>query len=263
MRETPASGEVTPKRRPSRRLARFVPLVVLLAILASGLLLGWQRYFTLDYLAETRSSIKTFAHEQGPLAGLLYVLGYAAAVAVAFPATWLLTLAGGFIYGMVLGGLLAAIGASIGASILFWAARTAFGDGLRQRAGGFVARAAKGFENNAFTYMLALRLAPVLPFSVVNVLPALFKVPFATYVAATLIGIIPGALVYASIGQGLEAVLVEVARSGRAVGIADLVTPGLTLGLAGLALLAVAPTVYTLIRRRNTPPDQAKQNQAK
>jgi len=227
-----------------------VPIAILLGVLITGLLLGWQRYFTLDYLAEAREGIKAFASENGLLAALIYVLGYAAAVAVAFPATWLLTLAGGFVYGFLVGGLLAAIGATIGASILFWAAKTAFGDSLRQRAGGFVDRAAKGFEKNAFSYMLALRLAPVFPFAVVNVVPALLKVPFSTYFFATLIGILPGALVYASIGQGLESVLIEVAESGRDVSLSDLVTPGLSLGLLGLALLAAAQPLFRLVRAR-------------
>jgi uncharacterized membrane protein YdjX (TVP38/TMEM64 family) len=244
------AADAAPTGTTSRGLGRFVPIAILLGVLITGLLLGWQRYFTLDYLAEAREGIKAFASENGLLAALIYVLGYAAAVAVAFPATWLLTLAGGFVYGFLVGGLLAAIGATIGASILFWAAKTAFGDSLRQRAGGFVDRAAKGFEKNAFSYMLALRLAPVFPFAVVNVVPALLKVPFSTYFFATLIGILPGALVYASIGQGLESVLIEVAESGRDVSLSDLVTPGLSLGLLGLALLAAAQPLFRLVRAR-------------
>lgn len=246
---SPAADEPS-KVSSSRGLARFVPIAILLGVLITGLLLGWQRYFTLDFLAGARESIKAFASENGVLAALIYVLGYAVATAVAFPASWLLTVAGGFVYGAFLGGLLAAIGATIGASILFWAAKTAFGDSLRQRVGGFVDRAAKGFETNAFSYMLALRLAPIFPFAAVNIIPALLKVPFSTYFIATLIGILPGALVYASIGQGLESVLIEVAESGRDVSISDLITPGLTLGLLGLALLAIAPTLFKLIRAR-------------
>ncbi|MBS3850005.1 TVP38/TMEM64 family protein [Devosia sp. BSSL-BM10] len=250
MNDPVPAADAASKGTASRGLSRFVPIAILLGVLITGLLLGWQRYFTLDYLAEAREGIKAFASQNGLLAALIYVLGYAVATAVAFPAAWLLTVAGGFVYGAFLGGTLAAIGATIGASVLFWAAKTAFGDSLRQRVGGFVDRAAQGFENNAFSYMLALRLAPVFPFAVVNVLPALLKVPFSTYFIATLIGILPGALVYASIGQGLETVLIEVAESGRDVSIGDLITPGLSLGLLGLALLAIAPPIFKLVRSR-------------
>ena len=262
MRETVETTEVPAKRRWPRRLIRIVPLIVLLVILTTGLLLGWQRYFSIDYLAEIRVGIKAFAQDRGLLAVVLYIAGYAAAVAVAFPATFLLTLAGGFVYGTLLGGLLAAVGATIGASILFWAARSAIGDSLRQRAGGFVDHAATGFENHAFSSLLALRLLPALPFAVVNILPAIFKIPTGTYVAATMLGIIPGALIYAAIGEGLETVLAEVAVSGRAIGIGDLVSPGLTLGLAGLALLAIAPPVYKFIRDRNASSDNKRQTRS-
>jgi len=231
-------------------LRRFAPLGVILAVLATGLLMGWHQYLTLDYLADARAALKSTAADYGWLAALAYVCVYAVAVSVAFPATWLLTLAGGFLYGVWIGGLLAALGATIGATVLFWAAQTAFGEGLRSRVAGFAGKVARGFEANAFSYLLALRLAPVFPFSAINILPALFKVPLPTYVGATLLGILPGALVYASIGQGLETVLAEAAASDRPVGVGDLITPGITLGLLGLAILAAIAPVAGLLRKR-------------
>ncbi|MVS97409.1 TVP38/TMEM64 family protein, partial [Devosia marina] len=157
-----------PSSQGGKSLLRFAPLALILVLLATGLLLGWHRYLTLDYLAEIRTTLKAFAADHGWLAVLTYVLVYAIAVSVAFPATWLLTLAGGFLYGIWIGGLLAATGATIGATLLFWAAQTAFGEGLRSRVDGFAGKVAKGFEANAFSYLLALRLAPVFPFAVVN-----------------------------------------------------------------------------------------------
>ncbi|MVT01062.1 TVP38/TMEM64 family protein, partial [Devosia marina] len=121
---------------------------------------------------------------------------------------------------------------------------------LRSRVDGFAGKVAKGFEANAFSYLLALRLAPVFPFAVVNIVPALFKVPLTTYVLATLLGILPGALVYASIGQGLETILADAAALDRPVGVGDLVTPGITLGLLGLALLAAIAPLSGFIRRK-------------
>lgn len=245
----PSSESGTPRQSVSR-LLRFLPIAVLLALLGTGLLLGWHQYLSLDYLAEARTTLKDFAAEHRYLAALAYLLAYAIAVAIAFPATWLLTLIGGFLFGIFEGGLLAASGATIGATILFWAARTAFGDGLRSRVDGFAGKVARGFEDNAFSYLLALRLAPILPFSVVNILPALFKVPLVTYLAATLLGILPGALVYASIGQGFEAILAEAAAANRPLGFGDLVTPGITLSLLGLAALAAISPVSKFVRRR-------------
>ncbi|WDR02849.1 TVP38/TMEM64 family protein [Devosia algicola] len=236
-----------------RRLLRFLPFGILAGILIVGLLLGWQHYFTLDYLAEIRTTIKSFAAEQGIVAVLSYVLAYGIAVAVAFPATWLLTLIGGFIYGWLFGGLMAAVGATIGATVLFWAARTAFGDGLRERAKGTANKMASGFEGNAFSYLLAMRLLPILPFALVNIVPALFKIPTGIYVAATFLGILPGVFIYAYLGQGIEGVLSVAAESGTTVGLGDLVTPEITLGLMGMALLACVAPVYKFIRSRKQP----------
>ncbi len=233
-----------------RTLRRFAPLGVILAVLATGLFMGWHQYLTLNYLADARAALKSTAADYGLLSALAYVCVYALAVSVAFPATWLLTLAGGFLYGVWIGGLLAVLGATIGATVLFWSAQTAFGETLRARVAGFAGKVARGFEANAFSYLLALRLAPVFPFSAINILPALFKVPLPTYVGATLLGILPGALVYASIGQGLETVLAEAAASDRPVGVGDLITPGITLGLLGLAILAAIAPVASFLRKR-------------
>lgn len=238
------------KPRSANGLVRLLPIALLLVLLLTAVLLGWYRYLTLDSLAEARAMLKDFAEAYGLLSALAFVLAYALAVAVAFPATWLLTVTGGFLYGVVAGGLLSALGATIGATVLFWAARTAFGEGLRNRVKGFAAKAAKGFEDNAFSYLLALRLAPIFPFSAINILPALFKVKLATYVAATLIGILPGALVYASIGQGLDALLVEAGTSNTPIAITYLVTPGISLGLLGLAALAAILPVSRFVRKR-------------
>lgn len=238
---------------PSRRLWRFLPLAVIALVVAIGFALGWHDYITLQNAIEARQAVRQFAADHTIGAALAYVLGYAVAVAFAFPATWVLTVMGSAIFGLLAGALLAAIGATLGATALFLAARTAFGDLLRKNAQGFVAKVSDGFERNAFSYLLALRLAPILPFTVVNVLPAFFKVSVPVFVAATLIGILPGVFVYAFIGAGLDDIVATAAAQGRAPELADVVSPELTLGLAGLAVLAILPTLVRTIRARRKP----------
>jgi len=235
-----------------RPLLRYLPILLIAVAIGTGLALGWHEYFTLQHDIDARQSVRQFAADHVLIAAVVYVLGYAIAVAVAFPATWLLTVMGSAVFGLVGGGLLAASGATLGATALFLAARTAFGDVLRKSAQGFVARVAAGFERNAFSYLLALRLAPVLPFTVVNVLPALFKVSIPVFVGATLLGILPGTFVYASIGAGLDDIIANAAAEGRLPELGDLISPTLTLGLLGLAVLAVLPTVLqSLLSRRS------------
>ena len=129
------------------------------------------------------------------------------------------------------------------------AARSAFGDMLRARVGGKAARLADGFEKNAFGYLLALRLAPVFPFFVVNIAPALFNVPLKTYVTATILGILPGTFAYAYLGEGLESVLDAARTSGLEPSLKDLLTPEITIAFAALALVALVPAIVSKLRR--------------
>lgn len=246
-------SEVNASPARSRRLLRYLPLGIIALVVAIGFALGWHDYITLQNAIEARQAVRQFAADHAIGAALAYVLGYALAVAFAFPATWVLTVMGSAIFGLLVGGLLAAVGATLGATALFLAARTAFGDVLRKNAQGFVAKVSAGFERNAFSYLLALRLAPILPFTVVNVLPAFFKVSVPVFVAATLIGILPGVFVYAFIGAGLDDIVATAAAQGRAPELADLVSPALTLGLLGLAVLAILPTLVRAVLARRKP----------
>ncbi|WP_295808517.1 TVP38/TMEM64 family protein [uncultured Nitratireductor sp.] len=228
---------------------RFVPLLVVLAGLAGGYALGLHQYLSLDFLSESREMLRGYVAENPILAPLGFALLYALAVAFSFPAASILTLFAGFLFGWLLGGALVAVAATAGASAVFLAARGALSGALTRKIGGRVSRMAKGFEEDAFNYLLVLRLAPVFPFWVVNIAPALFNVRLRTYATATFLGILPGTFAYAYLGHGLDSVLVAAAEAGRAVTLGDLVTPQLTLAFAALALTAAIPVVVKKLRR--------------
>jgi len=143
-----------------------------------------------------------------------------------------------------------AFAATTGAALLFFAARSAFGDFLKEKVGGRVKSLADGFERDAFSYLLILRLAPVFPFFVMNIAPALFNVPLRTYVAATFLGILPGTFAYAYLGQGVESVLIAAQEAGTEPSVGDLVTTEITLAFAALAFVAVMPTIIKKLRNR-------------
>ncbi len=107
-----------------------------------------------------------------------------------------------------------AVGATIGASLLFLATRSAFGGFLRQRVDGIVKGLADGFRDNAFGYLLVIRLAPIFPFFAVNIAAALLDITLAQFVGATFLGILPGTFAYAYLGQGIDSVLVAASASG-------------------------------------------------
>lgn len=237
-------------RRPRAAWLRFLPLVIVAAGLCAGYAAGLQHYLSLDLLAERRSDLKTFVAAHETASALLFVAVYTLSVAFSFPAASVLTIIGGFLFGWLAGGALTAVAATAGATLIFLAARTAFGEVLKRRAGSTLDRLAAGFEGDAFSYLLALRLAPVFPFFAVNIAAGLFRVSLRNYVAATLIGILPATFAYAWLGQGLDSVVVAAARAGRGVSLSGVVTWQITLAFVLLALLAaVAPLARRLWRR--------------
>lgn len=238
----------TQEQRAKSPVKRFLPIAVVLAGLIFGYAMGWQQYLTLDYLANSRDMLKAMVTEHYLLSIATFIAVYTVSTAFSFPAASLLTIFGGFLFGWLIGGMAAIVGATIGATIIYLAARTAIGDFLKQRIGGKAKKLAKGFEENAFTFLLVLRLAPIFPFFVMNIAPALFNVPLRTYVAATFLGIIPGGLAYAYLGQGLDSVIVAAAKAGRDVTIGDIVTPQILGAFAALALVATIPTVVKKLR---------------
>ena len=157
---------------------------------------------------------------------------------------------GGFLFGVWLGAALSVIGATLGSIAVFLAARTAFYDLFHARAGRALARLEDGFRRDSFSYLLFLRLVPVFPFWLVNIVPALLGMKLGPYALATLIGIIPGALVYSSVGAGLG-VLID---SGEMPDPGIIFEWRILLPLLGLAILALVPVLYTRLRGRSTSP---------
>ena len=153
---------------------------------------------------------------------------------------------GGFMFGSFFGTGLIVVGATVGATILFVAAKTAIGDALRARAGASIRKMEAGFQENAFNYLLVLRLIPLFPFFLVNLVPAFLGVQLRTYVAATFIGIIPGSFVFAQVGTGLGSRW----NPCETFSVSGILTPDIIAALVGLALLSLLPVAYKKYRAR-------------
>lgn len=246
--ETTIMAEDGNKAKRASSLRRFAPLAVIVAGLAFAYAMGWQRYFSLTFLAESREMLLGFVEANYPLSVAGFALVYVLAVAFSVPAASILTIFGGFLFGWLVAGTVVAFAATAGATIVFLAARSAFGDFLRDKVGGVARRLADGFEKDAFSYLLVLRLAPVFPFFVVNIAPALFNVSLRTYVVATFLGILPGTFAYAYLGEGIDSVLVAAHEVGTEVSAGDLVTPQITFAFLALAAVAAIPPVLKRFR---------------
>jgi uncharacterized membrane protein YdjX (TVP38/TMEM64 family) len=223
----------------ARGLLRFLPLALIAAGMAAAILSGLHRHLGWEALRDARFALLDLVAAHPVAAPAAYVLAYVCVTAFSLPGAAAMTLAGGFLFGTLAGGGLAVVGATIGATAVFAAARTALGDRLRLRAGGMVARIEEGFRRDAASYLLFLRLVPAFPFFVVNIAAALLGARPAIFVATTLVGIVPGTLVFASIGAGLGSVFDAGARPDLSVALSWPVL-GPLLGLGLLALLPVA-----------------------
>ena len=243
----PQDNQTAPNAAPAWK--RFAPLAVVVAGLAFAYAMGWHRFFTLEYLAQSREAMTAYVADNYLLSIVGFTIVYAVAVAFSFPAASILTIFAGFLFGWFVGGLSVAVGATIGATAIFLVARSAFGDFLTEKVGGRVKNLAEGFEKEAFSYLLILRLAPVFPFFIMNIAPALFNVPVRTYVIATLFGILPGTFAYTFLGQGVGSVLEAAEAAGTTPSVGDLVTTEITLAFAALAAVASIPMLIKRLRK--------------
>ena len=212
--------------------------LALAAILAVALLrwFGVTDHLSLDTLKTHRGTLSAWVAESIVLASLVDVLVYTVVVTFSLPGAVFLTLSGGFLFGTVLGTALTVTGATIGATFVFLFAKSLFGENALDRFGRPAARLAEGIRRNAGSYLLVLRLVPLFPFFLVNLVPAFIGVPIATYVMTTFFGIIPGTIVFSLAGAGLGSVLDQ----GGAVTLGSILTPEIIAGLVGLALLSLA-----------------------
>jgi len=226
--------ETSPQHGISAR--RLIPLGLLVAAGITFVAVGGHHYLTFAALAENRDWLSSLVQRWGFVAAFLYIAVYALLVALSVPGSAVLTIAGGFLFGTWLGTLCAVLGATLGATGIFLATRAGLG-GLARRAGPLVGKLEAGFRADAFNYLLVLRLVFIFPFWLVNLVPALAGVRLATFILATFLGIIPGAFVYASLGNGLGNVVGE-------PGLGVLLRPSVLGPVVGLVILALIPVGY-------------------
>ena len=224
---------------------RFIPLVVFIALLSLALYLRLDLYLSVEMLKANRDVLRGLMAQYGPMVAVAYVAIYTLATALSLPGAVIVTLAGGFLFGAMLGTLLTVIGATIGATLLFLVARSAFGNSLRARAGPFLTRMADGFSQNAFNYLLFLRLVPAFPFWAVNLAPALLGMRLKDFVAATFLGIIPATAVFSTFGASLA----DLFDRGDDIKLQSILSPQLFGAFIALGVLALLPV---LVRHRKS-----------
>ena len=245
-----------------KRALRYLPLAVLAAASAAAILLGGERLLDLDRLLASRAALQAYVAQDRGLAMLAAYGAHVATIVLAMPVSALMTTIHGFLFGWSEGALLAVASTTSGALLVFAVAKTALGDAVARRAGPRLAKLAAGFERDAFSYVLVLRLLPIVPFWVTNIAAPVLGAPLKAFAPATVLGIIPASLAFATAGSGIEGVVAahEAARAAclatgdgvpcvDALTVRALVTPKLVISLAALAALALLPVAIRRWRR--------------
>ncbi len=219
------------------------------AAVIAAFALGLPKHLSLHELARDRRILDGFVHAHPVESVLAYMAAYLVLVALSLPGALIMTLTGGFLFGAAPGAAAAVTGASAGAVVMYLMARTALGDVLRDklhRSGGLLHKVECAVRDHGFSSLLTLRLIPAMPFFAVNIAAGLVDMPLRTYVLATVLGIFPSTLIYASVGSDLQGIL----RSGHVPTLHSLIQPHMIAPLVALALLSAAPLVWRLWRRR-------------
>ncbi len=226
-----------------KRLWPVVPLVALAAVFYA---LGLDRYLSLAALGRDQTALRHLVATRPVTAPLVYVLIYVVTTALSLPFSAPLCVAGGVLFGLAGGTAYAVAGAEIGAITAFLLVRHVFADLVARRAGTLLDRIRPGLERDGFSYLLALRLLPVMPFWLVNLAPPLLGMRLAPYATATLLGIIPIIIVFASLGAGFGDAL----AAGHQPDLWILLSPHIILPLTAMSVLSLLPVAWRAWRTR-------------
>jgi uncharacterized membrane protein YdjX (TVP38/TMEM64 family) len=227
---------------------RYLPLIAIAAVALVGAF-TLREHLSFEALAENREALLAYRDANYLVTVLGFVAIYAVIVAFSLPGATVATLTGGFLFGIFPGVLFNVTAATAGATLIFLAARWGLGARLAARledSGGLVQRIKAGIDDNQWSMLLLIRLIPAVPFFVANLVPAFVGVPLARYVITTFLGIIPGALVFTSVGAGLG----EVFARGETPDLGVIFEPHVLLPILGLCVLAAVPMVLKAVRGR-------------
>lgn len=228
-------------------LRRLWPLLLLSGLFALFYYFKINQYLSFATLQLHHQQLISWTNTHYFSAVAVFMTCYIICVALSFPGALILTLTGGLLFGLMWGVVYVVISASLGSMLVFLLVRYALSDWVARGTAVWVNKMRLGFQHNAFSYLLVLRLMPVFPFWVVNIVPALLGINARTFFLATFLGIIPGSFIYTSVGNSLNH-LFEV---GQTPNLKIIFSPELFLPLLGLALLSIMPILYKKFKDKN------------
>tara|TARA_R110002049_G_scaffold23781_3_gene84420 strand:+ start:20140 stop:20883 length:744 start_codon:yes stop_codon:yes gene_type:complete len=241
-------AQMTQTTPPKPTLMRHLPLILIALVAAVGAF-TLSDHLSFDALRDNRDALIAFRDANYVLTVLGFVSAYLVIVAFSLPGATVATLTGGFLFGVFPGVPFNVAAATLGAVVIFLAARWGLGARLRERmdaSEGMVRKIKAGIDDNQWSMLFFIRLVPVVPFFVANLLPAFLGVPLYRFVVSTFLGIIPGALVFTSVGAGLGTVFAR----GETPDLDIIFEPHILLPILGLCALSLLPVVIKAMTTR-------------
>lgn len=218
-------------------------VITLLVILVGIVLFFWLdlgSYVTLASLKANRQALLQFHKEHGLLTVVGFMAVYVVQTALSLPGATVLSLAAGAIFGTLFGTLYAVLAATLGATLAFLLTRYLLRDLVTHRFGTKLLSINRELEERGFSYLLFLRLVPLVPFFLINLAAGLTRLPLRTFFVGTLLGIIPGGFVYVNAGASLASI----------DSLAGIASPRVLGSFVLLGLFALIPVLYTRLRQR-------------
>lgn len=237
-------SDMTDPQKPG--LMRNLPLIGIAIIALIGAF-TLRDYLSFQTLADNRESLLAFRDANYTTTVIIFVLAYALVVAFSLPGATVMTLTGGFLFATFPGALFNMTAATLGAIGIFMAARWGLGEKLAAKmdgSDGTIKKIKDGIDENQWSMLFLMRLMPVVPFFVANLVPALVGVSVQRFAITTFLGIIPGAVVFTSVGAGLG----EVFDRGETPNLGIIFEPQIILPILGLCVLAALPIVLKAVR---------------
>jgi len=225
---------------------KIILLSVIVIAVALFFVFDLGQYLSLESLKSNRDQLRAFYEANAAVMIAAFIGVYIVTVALSLPGATILTLCAGAIFGSVTGALVVNVGATLGATLAFLVARFLLRDWVEKKFGEKLKPFNDGFSKNAINYMLFLRLVPLFPFFLINLVSGLTQIRLPVYFFGTMFGILPGTFVYANAGSNLASI-------NQLSDIASFEVLG---AFALLGLFALIPTVYKFIKSKKNPPPE-------
>ena len=221
-------------------------VLALVALVSLFVLADLGRFLTLEYLQTSRAAIVTRVEAQPIAASAIYFAVYVLVTGLSLPGAAVMSLAGGAVFGLVWGLVLVSFASSIGATLAFLISRSLLHEWVRKRFGGYLEGIDRGFEKEGNFYLFSIRMVPVFPFFVVNLLMGLTRISAPAFYLVSQVGMLAATFVFVYAGTQLA----QVHKLG------DVLSPQLILALSLLGLFPLAARkLMALWARRRSPAD--------